>query len=111
MTLIKGNHMRMSQDGLNRIVALLTKVLSRNSISSVMSISNPQYSSTYFHLFIEEAEKNNDALGYDDFSEELWARLGGDVKDYSKEENEFRCTWEAWVDLYRHLKRNDKLKQ
>lgn len=78
--------MRMSQDGLNKIVGLLKIVLSGDRISSVMTISNRQYSSMYLNIFSDEAERNNDAIGYDDFSEELWIRLGKDVNDYSKEQ-------------------------
>ena len=102
--------MRMSQEGLNKIVSLLKNVLSENHITNVMTISNRQYSSAYLNIFLDEAERNNDAIGYDDFSEELWIRLGKNVNDYPKKADDFMVTWEAWVDLYRYLKKNDKLK-
>ena len=102
--------MKMSQDGLNKIVGLLKHVLSGDAMSRRMNITNWQYSSSYLYIFLEEAEKNGDAIGYDDFSGELWSRLGKDVDDYPKEASEFTHTWEAWVDLYRYLKKNNKLK-
>lgn len=102
--------MRMSQDGLNKIVELLKNVLSGHPVSSAMTISNRQYSGIYYNVFLEEAERNHDAIGYDDFSEELWRRLGRNESDDSEKLNEFMDTWEAWVDLYRHLKKNNKLK-
>ncbi len=103
--------MRMSQEGLNKIVGLLKTVLSGDRITSVMRISNRQYSSIYLDIFLHETENNNhEAIGYDDFAEELWIRLEADANNYPKEADEFMKTWEAWVDLYRFLKKNDKLK-
>jgi hypothetical protein len=65
---------------------------------------------TSLYIFLDEAKKNNDAIGYDDFAEELWRRLKKDVNHYPKEANDFTCTWAAWVDLHQYLKKNDKLK-
>lgn len=102
--------MRMSQEGLDKIVRLLKNVLDKSHTSSVMRISNPQYSSMYLDIFLDEAERNDDAIGNDDFAEQLWIRLEKDVNDYDKEATDFACTWRAWADLYRYLRKKGKLK-
>ena len=102
--------MKMSQSGVDSLVRLMEMVVSDNDIVNVNKISNSHYNSAYLKIFLDEAEKNhNDAIGYDDFKDELWVRLQADADEYPEESNDFMRTWEAWVDLYRYLNRENKL--
>jgi hypothetical protein len=101
----------MKGENLDLLVKLMNRVITNDSHGSVMTISNSQYNEMYLKIFLDEIERNNgEPIPYDAFGDRLWVKLNKDVNSFAKEADEFMGAWNSWVDLYKYLKKNNKIK-
>ncbi|MEO8965005.1 MAG: hypothetical protein ABI370_10080 [Gammaproteobacteria bacterium] len=102
----------MKSQNLDSLVKLMNSVTtSENELSSVMTITNPQYNERYLLIFLDEIKNNNGTpTYYDSFREPLWTGMDKNADDFADKADEFITAWNGWCDLYNYLRKNNVIK-